>query len=295
MTNCGNNQFMPSLSPPHISHLRAIIENYDAVICDIWGVLHNGVNVFEEAITTLKALREVQKPVILVSNAPRPGWSVQEQLNLLGVPDTTWDFIVTSGDVTRHYVRQNYKGKKVLHIGPDRDAPFFENLDVEKVSDKADCIICTGLFDDAIETPDNYRDQLQALAEAGLPMICANPDKVVERGDQIIYCAGALSDAYQSFGGTTINLGKPHAPIYEYALSQAGLNPVEPARILTIGDSLRTDLKGASQAGYGCLFITQGIHARDFGSAKSFDDKALEERLKTLQLSITGYQHWLTW
>jgi HAD superfamily hydrolase (TIGR01459 family) len=193
-------------------------------------------------------------------------------LDRLGVPRTAYDDIVTSGDVARELVAAR-PGATVHHIGPARDRPIFSALELRFGSvEAADYVVCTGLFDDETETPEHYRDLLARMRARGLLMLCANPDLVVERGDKLIYCAGAIADLYRTMGGDVIYTGKPHRPIYEQALGAVavvrGAAPA-PARVLAIGDSVRTDLKGAAGAGLDCLFITGGIHAEELARSRS--------------------------
>ncbi len=170
--------------------------------------------------------------------------------------------------------------KRVFHLGPERDLPIFAGLDVSFAPlESADYVVCSGLFDDTTETPDSYRDMLAAMRARSLFMVCANPDIVVERGDTLVYCAGALADAYAALGGEVLYCGKPHAPIYEAALAKAaalrgGAAPPR-KRVLAIGDLVRTDLKGAAAFGLDCVFVTSGIHAEDYGSREAPDLGAL--------------------
>ncbi len=251
---------------------------YDAVLSDVWGVIHNGVAAFREACEALMQFRSGGGTVILVSNAPRPGEIVKGLLDKLRVPREAYDGIITSGDVTQHQMA--LRPGCVFHLGPERDLPNFAHVAVTLVPiEEADYAVCTGLFDDETETPEDYRPLLQEMLRRGLLMICANPDLVVDRGNRLIYCAGAIADLYRQLGGEVLYAGKPHPPIYEEALAKiAQLRgaPVPPARILAIGDSVRTDLRGAAAFGLDCLFITSGIHAEELGSRHDPDLAVLE-------------------
>lgn len=249
-----------------IASLGEIAGRYDAVLSDVWGVIHDGKAAFPDACATLARFRDERGPVLLLSNAPRPGADVIELLDRLGVPRTAYDAILTSGDATRaEMVRRG--ASAFHHIGPERDRSVWEGLPVREVQlTSAEFILCTGLFDDERETPDDYAETLKAAREAGLQMICANPDLQVHRGARLIWCAGALAAAYEKLGGEVIYFGKPHPPIYDTALARldemkAGL---EPAKILAIGDGLRTDILGANRVGLDALFITGGIHGDQF-------------------------------
>ncbi|TYC67704.1 TIGR01459 family HAD-type hydrolase [Stappia sp. BW2] len=271
-------------APLLVEGLRTLAPSYKGILCDVWGVLHNGVSAFEEAHKALRAFREeAGGKVVLITNAPRPAKQVGEMLAGLGVPDGTYDDIVTSGDVTRD-VLVAQGTKTLLHIGPNRDQPLYHGLEATfTVNDaEAEGISCTGLENDEVETPDDYRERLQKLADRGLPMICANPDIVVERGDRLIWCAGALARLYEDLGGEVSILGKPHAPIYDAAMQRlAKLAGEEVAKedVLAIGDGLPTDIRGAVSQDLDVLFITAGIHASDFGPSDAPDEHLIRRRL----------------
>jgi HAD superfamily hydrolase (TIGR01459 family) len=203
----------------------------------------------------------------MITNSPRPHDGVEAQFRAIGVPDDAWDRVVTSGDVTRDLVAAG--PRRVFHLGPDRDINLFDGLDVELVEEfEANAVVCTGLLDDEIETPDDYRDLLTRLRARNLPFICANPDIIVERGDRIIWCAGALARDYAQLGGRTLVAGKPHRPIYEAAMRAAGEvlgREIAPEETLAIGDGMLTDVKGASDFGIDALYVSGGVHARDYG------------------------------
>ncbi|MBN9669088.1 TIGR01459 family HAD-type hydrolase [Roseibium aggregatum] len=272
-------------APLLIDGLRVLAPSYQGILCDVWGVLHNGVAAFEEAHHALRTFREeTGGKVVLITNAPRPAPQVAEMLTSLGVPGEAYDGIVTSGDVTREsLVAQG--SKKLLHIGPNRDQPLYWNLEATFTSDddeSAEAISCTGLVDDETETPDDYRDRLQKLADRKVPMICANPDIVVERGDRLIWCAGALARLYEDLGGEVTILGKPHAPIYRAALKMLETlsgNAVAKEDVLAIGDGLPTDIRGAVSQDIDVLFITAGIHASDFGPSDAPEEPLIRRRL----------------
>lgn len=274
--------------------LSAIAQEYDVVLSDIWGVLHNGVAAFPTAVEALQCARKAGLKVVLISNAPRPAALVREQLERLGVPADAYDDIVTSGDVTRKMLVSTYQGAKVTHIGPEKDKPLVAGLSIDFTSDEeAEVCLCSGLMDDQNEGPDDYKDRLSALAKHNIPMICANPDKVVEMGDKLIYCAGSLADLYEEMGGEVIILGKPYAPIYEAARKMAGDPPL--ARVLGLGDSMRTDLRGASQQGFDCLFLTGGIHAAQFGPSTSPNARRVEAFLAKAPYPAKGWMTRIAW
>ena len=265
-----------------ISRLSDITPDYQAIFCDVWGVVHNGEWSFPEASKALEQARADGLAVVLVTNAPRRHDKIIEQLVQFGVPRTAYDRIVTSGDATRDMIAEG--PRRVFHIGNDREQTIYEELDVELCEEReANVIVCTGLFHDEEETPADYTEQLQRLRARDLPMICANPDIMVERGTRHIYCAGSIAREYQQMGGRVSLAGKPHKPIYDLALREAEDvlgHPVETAKILAIGDGLLTDVKGAVNSGYDVLYISAGVHAREYGEYGKPDHEALQAWLK---------------
>ena len=280
-------------NPPRINALSDISSAYDAILCDVWGVLHNGVQAFPTAHQSLSQYRQSRSgAVVLVTNAPRPNPPIALQLDDLGVARSAYDQIVTSGDVTIDAILRT-QGDKAYHLGPERDRNIFDDLPISLVeADAADFIVCTGLFDDITETPDDYRAEFERLVPKGLPMICANPDLVVHRGGQEVYCAGALAQLYEELGGFVEINGKPHAPIYRAALERLKTvtpAPIEPSRILAIGDAFRTDVKGAVDAGFDCLLITSGIHKNLFGPADQPEPTRVHEELAAAGLGAVAF------
>ncbi|WP_291863213.1 TIGR01459 family HAD-type hydrolase [Bradyrhizobium sp.] len=260
--------------------LRDLVAGVDVVLSDIWGVVHNGLVAFPDACDALQGFRSQGGTVILITNAPRPADSVQRQLRKLGIADETYDAIVSSGDLTRHFVA-DHPGKKMFWLGPERDNSIYRGLDAPSAPlEAADYIVCTGLFDDETESAEDYRSMLLKARERQLTLICANPDIVVERGDRLIYCAGAIAELYRELGGEVIFYGKPHRPIYERAIELAAerqSHVIELNRVLAIGDSVRTDLAGAHGFGIDCLFVTRGIHSEEFEGLDQFDSASVKE------------------
>lgn len=258
----------PSPTAEFVPGLAALAGRYDLAFCDVWGVLHDGLTAFPEAADALRRFRAGGARVVLVSNAPRPGRFVGEQLDSFGVPREAYDAIVTSGDVTRAIIADR-PGEALFHLGPKRDLGLFEGLDARLGSlDEAEYVVCTGLFEDETETVADYGPMLKTMRDRELFLVCANPDIVVERGDRLILCAGAIAAAYDSLGGRTLTGGKPHRPIYEAALrvgSDALGSPPSLSRVLAIGDAIRTDIAGARDFGIDALLIARGIHAADLG------------------------------
>lgn len=273
-----------------IRGLHEISSGYDVIFCDIWGVLHNGVAAFPAASAALVAFRQRGGTVVLITNAPRPSAPIRGQLLKLGVSAEAFDAIATSGDVTVQLIEERID-EPLLHIGPSRDLSLFDaaaeaagRAPSRVALAEAAYAVCTGLRDDINETAADYESELGKMAERGLTMICANPDIVIHRGDQLIYCAGALARKYAEAGGLVVYAGKPHAPIYKRAVAlaeQARGASVPQPRILAIGDGMNTDIAGAVGAGVDALFVTHGIHrdALHGESLEAFADAAKLHRL----------------
>ena len=269
-------------APKLISGLAELSDRYDVLLSDVWGVIHNGRESFPDACAALVKWRAERGPVILISNAPRPSSAVHEQLDLLGVPREAWSAFVSSGDATRLMLGARAPGP-AWAIGPDRDAPLYEGLDLTFAGpDEAAFISCTGPYDDEVEGPDDYEDRFKATIARGLTMICANPDIVVQRGDRLIYCGGALAQRYAELGGEVIMAGKPFAPIYGLCLAEAEVilgRSVDHSRVLCIGDAVATDAKGANDQGIDVLFVANGIHGAETIGPDGLDAKAVERLL----------------
>lgn len=279
-----------------IPSLASIAPRYDAVFCDLWGCLHNGKTPFPAAVAALQGFRATGGKVVLVTNAPRPNATVIAQLDRMGVPRDAWDLVVSSGDAAQYAMLAGAVGRKVFHIGAPKDEDFFTVLPadlpagaapIERVGMlDAEGIVCTGLEDDLIETPDDYRAQLLLGKTRGLTLLCANPDVVVDMGDTRLYCAGALAQAYEAMGGATLYFGKPHPPIYDLARRRLGLDD---PRILCIGDGITTDVLGGMAEGLDTLFITGGLAADQFGPDPANPDKAMLETWLTERTAYSTF------
>ncbi len=254
--------------------MQNLSARYPVWFVDIWGVVHNGVKPFQNTVDVLAQHRAHGGTVILVSNSPRSEIGVTKQLNEIGVRKDAYDAAVTSGDVTQSLMRAEPSGK-LFHLGPARDLSIFEGVAIERVpQEQAGAIICTGLYHDDRETPDDYKELLAQLKARNLPMICANPDKVARKGNHLMYCAGALAEAYQNIGGEVSMAGKPYAPIYERALAKASElrgTTIEKSQILAIGDGPETDILGAANQGFPVVYVSGGVrdHAEDMTSEKA--------------------------
>jgi len=250
---------------PHaLPHLGAVAGDYDILLCDVWGVIHNGRESWPGPCEALARFNREGGHVVLISNSPRPAKDVIAQLDGLGVPREAWKAFVTSGDATRAELSKRAPGPALI-LGPDRDFPLYAGLGLDVAGDAASAafLSVTGLVDDETETPEDYRERLAAAAARDLELICANPDRVVQRGDKLIYCGGSLADLYESLGGRVTMAGKPYGPIYDLALKEAATllgGAVDRSRVLCIGDGVVTDVMGANAQALDCLFIAQGIH-----------------------------------
>lgn len=277
-----------------VASLSDISDRYDAVFCDLWGCLHNGIIAFPEAVKALQAFRAGGGKVLLLTNAPRPQGQIAVQLDGLGAPRDAWDSIVTSGDTAQTAMIAQAVGNKVFHLGPARDEPFFTDmptgLDATAVTrvplDLADGIVCTGLVDDTTETPEDYRAQLLYAKTKGLKLLCANPDVVVDRGHDRVFCAGALAALYTEMGGESLYYGKPHPAIYDLARRRlAAFDTIPDDRILAIGDGPATDLAGAVGEDLDCLFVTGGLSAPQTETDGQPDPDKLATFLSDLKMS----------
>lgn len=280
-----------------IGGLGALSKDYRAIFCDVWGVLHNGQSPYPDAAAALARFRSEGGRVVLITNSPRPHAGVEKQLDEIGVSANAYDAIATSGDVTRSLISR--AEGPLFHLGPKRDHPLFDGLDVALSSfEDANGIVCTGLNNDEQEEPEDYRATLAQGVERGLPFICANPDIVVERGDRLIWCAGALAKLYEELGGQIRIAGKPHAPIYDLALellAEAGGKEIGKSEILAIGDGMPTDVKGAQDNGFDLLYIAAGIHAGEYGGSAVPDPAALNRFLTRNGATPVAWMPRLTW
>ncbi len=287
-----------TLNPPFVSGLADLAPVYRALLCDVWGVLHDGVSAHLRTSEALTRYRDGGGRVVLITNAPRPKASVIDMLDRMGVPQSAYDAVVTSGDTARAVLAAR-PGVRIYHVGPERDLPIYFGLKVE-FADEEECelVSCTGLFDDEKETPDDYADSFDRWKARGVPMLCLNPDIVVERGGRLVWCAGALAERYRERNGETIIVGKPYAPIYEAALAELAAiagSVVDKETVLAVGDGIDTDIRGAVGQGIDALFITGGIHAEVFGSRDEPDVAAVHAFLATAGLGARALLTRLAW
>lgn len=277
-----------------LAGLGLIASRYDTILSDVWGVVHNGVAAHRTAVEALVAYRKQGGRVVFITNAPRPSVDIIPLLDRLGVVRDSYDAIVSSGDSTRALL-EPYRGKAVHYVGPlaENDG-LFAGLDIRLTGpEEASAIVVTDLDTDD-DTPDMYNNRITLWLERKLPLIAANPDRVVEHGDRLIYCGGALADLYEARGGRIIMAGKPYKPIYTRALELAG-SPIDRSRILAIGDSVRTDAIGAASAGLDLLFITGSIHAAELDAFGNPDPAAIEALVGPSGATIAGFMPKLAW
>ena len=278
--------------------LSSLAARYDAVLSDVWGVLHNGLAAHPSACDALVKFREEGKHVVLITNAPRPSAPIIAMLDRLGVPREAYDAIVSSGDVTRTML-ENYRGKKVHYVGPpEENDALFEGLDLALgPAEQADAVVVTDLDTDD-DTPDMYEERIALWRKRNLPLIAANPDRVVEHGNRIIYCGGAVADLYEAHGGRILMAGKPYRPIYREAqrlAEEAAGRPLERSRILAIGDSVRTDAIGAANYDLDLLFITGSIHAEELDAFGKPDPAAIRALVAPSGAELAGFMPRLAW
>ncbi len=274
-----------------------IAGRYDAAFVDLWGCLHNGYEPFATAVACLEKFRDKGGKIILLTNSPRPRPSVIKQLDKIGVARDLYHDIAASGDASQFSLAMGDVGYNVYHLGPGRDSGFFENLPADILKgreiarvplDQATGIVCTGLFDDDTETPEDYRETFLYAKNKGLKLLCTNPDLIVDKGDTRIYCAGALAQLYEEMGGISLYFGKPWPAIYDLARRRlADIADVEDQRIICIGDGIRTDIRGAIAEDLDSLFITGGLAAAETGTLGQPDPAKLTAYLNAAQLSPT--------
>ena len=277
-----------------IANFAEISDRYDAAFVDLWGCMHNGLTAFPAAVAAMQGFRARGGRVVLLTNAPRPRGPVAVQIARLGIPDDAWDVIATSGDSARAAMFTGVVGDKVWFIGEDTDQSFFEPLKIVENPmtitqvELADAtgIVCSGPFDPHAD-PAIYRPQFLLAKTKGLKLLCANPDIVVDRGESREWCAGALAQLYTEMGGESLYFGKPHPPIYDLARRRLAALGVSDARIICIGDGIKTDIQGAMGEDLDSLFITGGLAAVETATADQPDPAALERFLSAEMLSAT--------
>lgn len=287
--------------------LGDVAHRYRILLCDVWGVLHNGLRAFESAAEALIRFRSKGGQVVLITNSPNPSRLVKAQLARLGVPDEAYDAIISSGDVTATILAER-QGAGLFHLGPPSETALFEEVFARTGKaprlvplKEAELVLCTGPVDPFRETPQDYDALLAAMRARNLELLCANPDIVVEDGGSLFYCAGAIAERYEKAGGRVIWPGKPFAPIYARALElvrRSRSENISKAQVLVIGDAMRTDIKGAHLQGFDSLFVTSGIHRAELhGEEKdaALDAAAFRQFLEAADFAPTAAIPELVW
>ena len=263
--------------------LRSVFKNYDLFFIDLWGVIHNGIELYEESVNVLNKISEAKKNYILLTNAPRPNKNVENFLEKMGLDKKKREKVFTSGEAALNFLRKNYLMQSFYHIGPPRDFDLFFDFKKNKTKDitKSDYLLCTGLYDDYDKDLNYYKELL--INSTSKKMICTNPDLIVYRGKKREYCAGSIAMVFEKLGGQVVYFGKPHPEVYNQSLEE------NKKKIIAIGDNLRTDIKGAINMNYDSLFITGGIHE------KEIQNEGIENVLKKYDVKTTYYQSVLKW
>ena len=263
--------------------LRSIIESYDLFFIDLWGVVHNGIELYKEAVDVLTKISEAKKEYILLTNAPRPKKNVEDFLEKMGLEKNKREKVFTSGEAALSFLNKKHLNQNFYHIGPPRDFDLFIDFKKNKTEsiNKSDYLLCTGLYDNHDEDLNYYKEFL--VNHISKKMICTNPDLVVDRGTKREYCAGSIALVFEKLGGKVAYFGKPHPEVYTQST-----NTTE-KKIIAIGDNLRTDIKGANNMNYDSLFITDGIHN------KEVKKEGVESILKKYGVKISYYQKELKW
>lgn len=290
---------MNSHDPQKLKGISEISDKFDVYFIDLWGVIHNGVQCYPEALKVLEKLKEQNKKIVLISNAPRPAAVVKVFLETIGLKSSCYDFLVTSGDITREYISLNSSKKNFYHLGPTRDIDLFKDLNVTLTS-KEECeeIICTGLVSDEEEKLQDYKTLLDFFLNKKIPLICANPDEVVARGEKIVFCAGALANQYKQEGGMVRYFGKPYSEIYSFALKKIrahkDFKDKKEINTLVIGDNIKTDIKGANLSNLDSVLILNGIY-KDFFRDGTVNFDQLKDSVNLKDVKINYFQEELAW
>lgn len=286
------------MSVERLDGIASLADRYDAFIFDLWGVLHNGIAAYPDALDCLRRLRAMGRSVALMSNAPRPGSVVAQEMERLGITGDVYDTLFTSGDAAIVGFNEDSRtaGRTYYHLGPERNRPTVDSCrGEERALEQAETIICTGLFDDETETADDYAAMFAGAVARQMVLVCANPDIVVMRGEDMIPCAGALAEAYEAAGGTALRYGKPFAAAYDMLLGR--LPAMERGRVLMLGDGFPTDIRGAAAAGIDALFVAHGIHAEQIALQKdgSFDEDSVRDLAGRYQVPVPRVIDRLRW
>ncbi len=263
--------------------LKSIAENYDLFYIDLWGVMHNGIKLHEDAIFTLKKLLEINKNFVLLTNAPRPIQPVKDFLKKMGMDENLRNHVFTSGEASISYLKKEHKSQKFYHVGPPRDFDLFRDFKNNKSSKINDCeyLLCTGLFDEHDKDLNFYKDLLESYIDK--KMICTNPDLIADKGNRRQLCAGSVAMVFEKMGGEVIYFGKPYPEVYNQSIDNNN------KKILSIGDNLNTDIKGANLLNYDSLLISNGVHKNEI------QNKGIEKVSKQYESIVNFIQSDLKW
>jgi HAD superfamily hydrolase (TIGR01459 family) len=265
-----------------LTELAEVSGDYDAILCDLWGCYHNGVTPYPAAVDACRAVRRRGGRVVLLTNAPRPSDSVRRFLDHIGAPADSYDAIVSSGGACQSALESGAFGRRIEYVGPGRDLHMLTDIGLDPApAEEAEAVLVTGLRDDRNETPADYAGEIAIWARRDLPLLCANPDIVVDRGDERLWCAGAIARDHEAAGGRVVWYGKPHRPIYErcfQVLEELGGGPVDRGRVLAVGDGIATDVEGGIRAGLDVVFVTGGLAAAELGPDPEHPEPARLER-----------------
>ena len=263
--------------------LKSIANQYDLFFIDLWGVVHNGINLHKKAIETLVEIDKSNKKYVLLTNAPRPNSTVKTFLKKLGMDNKILENVYTSGEAALSYLKKNHFEEIFYHIGPPRDFDLFNNFEKKKTKDikLSSYILCTGLFDDHDNDLNYYKNLL--LNHVSKKLICTNPDLIVHKGSVEELCAGSVAKVFEDLGGEVIYFGKPHKEVYNMCFSSN-------EKVLAIGDNLRTDIKGANNLKIDCIFITEGVHRKEFNNSSE-----LNKLLEKYDVKANFFQRELKW
>jgi len=261
--------------------LRSIAEGYDLFYIDLWGVIHNGVNLHKSAIEVLGEITKAKKQYVLLTNAPRPNRSVNLFLEKMGMSKKIREKVYSSGEASLSYLKKNILGKKFFHLGPPRDFDLFLDFKKNKTEDIKESfyLLCTGLFEEKGEDLNYYKELLKE--HNNKKMICTNPDLIVDKGEKRELCAGSVALVFEKIGGEVLYFGKPFPEVYNQSINNNG------KKVLSIGDNLNTDIKGANLLNYDSLIISNGVH-KDEIKKEGIDmvSKRYEVRVNFIQTEL---------
>ncbi len=263
--------------------LKSVADQYDLFFIDLWGVVHNGVELYQESIDVLEKLLDIKKELVLLTNAPRPNYNIVDFLKRMGLEQKFYSKVYTSGEAALSYLTSDFKNKTFFHLGPPRDFGLFNNFNknkIQKISD-AEYLLCTGLFDEHDKELSYYKTLLKK--EIGKIMICTNPDLIVDRAEKREFCAGSVAKVFEELGGKVEYFGKPYPKVYNQAAK------IKNKKVLCIGDNLNTDIKGANNQNFASLLITNGIHKQEI------KNESFEKIIKKYNTRVDYTQSKLKW